>query len=48
MDKIFTNWTGNVWTLTLLPTAFSAFFNYGGGGGGGILARTPENTVRIV
>ena len=31
--------------LTLLPMAFSAFFNYGGGG---FLACTPENTVRIV
>ena len=33
--------------LTLLPTAFSSFFNYGGGGGS-FLVCTPENTVRTV
>ena len=32
------------YVLTLLPMAFSAFFNYRGG----FLACTPQNTVRIV
>ena len=36
----------NILKLTLLPTSFSAFFNYEGRGS--FLARTQENTVRIV
>ena len=32
-----------LWLLTLLPTAFSAFFNYGGEGGGGFLP-APQKT----